>query len=140
MNNGSQASGIAVDAEGNLYFQDASNRRIRAVRYGAVLAPAGATIAASANGSTIRVTVRDSRGVPAPSVRVDFTAPSSGASCTLSSSFAITDADGLAAVSCTANCISGTYSVSARPLTASSTASVSFTNATGPCRHRSVRH
>lgn len=139
MNNGAQATGIAVDREGNLFIQDASNRRIRAVRYGAVLAPAGATVAVTADGSSIRATVRTATGELAPSVRVDFSAPSTGPSCILSSPFAITDANGLARVSCTANCTSGSYSVTATLLT-SVTGTVSFTNGSVPCRRRAVRH
>jgi sugar lactone lactonase YvrE len=132
-----QADGFAIDAEGNLFFT-ASNR-VRAVRYGAVLAPAGATISAAANGSTINVTVRDASDNLAPSVRVDFTAPATGATCTFSSAFAITDANGTAAVSCTPNCVAGAYGVTARPLTASSTATVPRTNS-GACKPRAVRH
>jgi sugar lactone lactonase YvrE len=135
----SQAAGIAIDRDGNLFFAD--GHRVRAVRYGAVLAPANASIqTAAASGSTIRATVRDGNGTPAPSVRVDFSAPAAGASCTLSSSFAITDANGVASVTCTPNCVAGTYSVTARPLTASASSSVTITNSAGPCRRRAVRH
>ncbi len=134
-----QAQGIAIDPDGNLFFHDAGNRRIRAIRYGAVLAPPNATIQAAVTGSTIRATVSDDSGRTAPGVRVDFTAPSFGASCTLSSPFAITDRSGVASVSCTSNCIPGTYAVTATPLTATSTASVAFANG-GPCRRRAVRH
>ena len=132
--------GIAVDAEGNLFFSDGDNRRIRAVRYGAVLAPPNATIQAAASGSMIRAMVFDSSGNPAPAVRVDFTPPSSGASCIVSSSFAITDANGVASVSCSSNCIPGTYAVTAQPMTAASTAAVPLTNGSVPCRRRTVRH
>lgn len=131
--------GIAADDEGDLFFVDSDNLRVRAIRYGAVLAPAGATIQATASGSTIRATVFDALGRPAPGVRVDVAAPVMGSSCTLSSAFAVTDANGIATVSCTPNCVAGSYSVTARPLTASSTATVSFTNGGGPCRRRAVR-
>ncbi len=134
-----QALGVSIDADGDLYFFDGGNRRVRAIRYGAVIAPPNTTIAATASGSTIRASVLHSNGLPAPSVRVDFTAPKSGASCTLSSPFAITNASGVASVSCSWNCVPGTCSVTAQPLTASSTANVSFTNA-GPCRRRAARH
>jgi sugar lactone lactonase YvrE len=134
------ATGLITDSEGNLFFHDAGNRRIRAVRYGAVLAPPGATIQATATAGTIRAAVFDVDSHPAPGVRVDFTAPASGASCILSSPFAITDPTGNAAVTCTSNCIAGTYSVAAQALTASSLASVSLTNPAGPCRRRAARH
>lgn len=138
MSAGSQASGLAIDGEGNLFFVD--QHRIRAIRYGAVLAPAGASVQATATGPTIRATVFDASGHPAPSVRVDFSAPSSGASCILSRPFAITNADGVALVSCTPNCIAGTYAVMAQPLNANSHATVTLTNGAGPCRRRAAGH
>lgn len=130
-------SGFAIDAEGNLFFAD--DRRIRAVRYGAVLDPPGATLSASLDRSVIRVTVLDGDGAPAPGVRIDFTAPTSGASCSLSNSFAISDADGHASVTCSSNCVAGTYPVTARLVTGTA-AAVTITNARGPCRRRAVRH
>ncbi len=134
-----QAHGLAIDRDGNLYFSDGDNRRIRAVRYGAVLAPPNATIQTSVEGSRIRAVIFDSSGKPAPGVRVDFAAPASGASCMLSSPFAVTDGSGAGSVTCTPNCAAGTYTVTARPLAASIIASVSFTNGGGPCRRRAVR-
>ncbi len=134
-----QASALVADAEGNLYFNDGNNLRIRAIRFGAVLAPPNATIHATAIGSTIRATVLDASGRPAEGVRVELVTPASGASCT--ASFAITDASGIATTTCTPNCIAGTYSVTAIPLTSASTASVSLTNSPGQCgRRRAVRH
>lgn len=135
-----QSQGVAIDRDGNLFFVDAFNHRVRAIRYGAVLAPVGAAIQATASGTTIRATVFQPDGKPAPSVRVDFTAPATGAACTLSSAFAITDANGTATVSCTPNCNGGTYSVTARPLTAASSASVTFTNVARTCHPRAARH
>lgn len=41
-------------------------------------------------------------------------------------------------MTCTPNCLGGTYGVTARPLTASSLANVSFTNVADPCR-RAIR-
>lgn len=133
------SGGIAVDAEGNVFFCDGLSR-VRAIRYGAVLAPAGATVQASADGSSLRATVFDAAGRPTPGVRVDFTAPASGASCILASAFAITDANGVAAVSCARNCIAGAYGVVARPLGSSASATIPRVNADDRCRRRSVRH
>ena len=135
-----QSQGVAIDRDGNLFFVDAGNYRVRAIRYGAFLAPPGAAIQASANGPTIRATVFHPDGHPAPSVRVDFAAPASGATCALSSPYAVTDANGVATVTCTPGCNAGSYSVTATPLTATSSASVTLTNAARPCHQRAVRH
>jgi sugar lactone lactonase YvrE len=137
---GGQAVGVAIDGEGNVFFSDVGNARVRAIRYGAVLAPPNASVVMTANSSTLRAVVRDASGALTPGVRVDFTTPSSGASCTLSSPFAITDVNGVATVSCASNCVAGTYSITARPLTAAATATASMTNGAGPCRRRSVSH
>lgn len=134
------AQGLAIDRDGNLYFHDAGNRRIRAIRYGAVLATPDATISATATGSLIRATVRDSTGRTMPGVRVEFTTPSSGATCTLSSPFAITDPDGETEVTCTANCVEGSYNVTAQPLLASAKATIAMSNVKRPCHQRVVRH
>jgi sugar lactone lactonase YvrE len=134
-NAGGQAVGIAIDDDGNLFFADTANHRIRVVRNGAYLAPLDATVTASASGSVIRATVG------APNVRVDFTVPGSGASCTLSNPFAITDANGVATVICTPNCIAGTYNVAVQPLDAATSATVSMTNgAPQRCVQRAVHH
>jgi serine/threonine protein kinase len=53
---------------------------------------------------------------------------------------ASTHGTGVASVSCTPNCIAGSYSVTATPLTATASAAVPFTNHGAPCRHRAVRH
>ncbi len=132
-----QSAGIAIDAEGNIFFCDGQSR-VRAMRYGAVLAPQNGSITATTAGPKILATVRDGAGRLAPGVRVEFTAPSSGPSC--SAPFAITDASGIATTTCTPNCIAGSYTVEARPLGASSAATVAFTNPARPCRARAVRH
>jgi sugar lactone lactonase YvrE len=136
---GGQGTGIAIDAEGNYYFVDTANRRIRAIRYGTLLAPKDATLELSVTGGGIRARVLDGSQQPAPSVRVDFAVPQSGPSCTLSAPFAITDPNGVATVTCVPNCIGGTYEVTVTPLTSGSR-SVPMTNAAGPCRRRAVRH
>lgn len=130
------AWGIAIDAEGNLFIHDAGNRRIRAVRFGALLAPANAKVQATANGAAIRATVFDSSDHILPGVRVDFTAPSTGPSCTLAKPFAITDANGVATTTCTPSCRgNGSFTITVRPLTASATASVTMYDST-LCRRR----
>jgi len=140
LNGFGQSQGVAIDRDGNLFFVDAGNHRVRAIRYGAFLAPPAATIQAAASGTTIRATVFHPDGKPAPSVRVEFAAPSTGATCALSSPFAVTDENGVAVVTCTPGCNAGTYSVTAAPLTGTTSASVTFTNVARPCHQRAVRH
>jgi len=52
---------------------------------------------------------------------------------------AITDADGIATVTYTTNCVAGTYTLTAQPLTGTSVASITLSNAEQPCRRRAVR-
>jgi sugar lactone lactonase YvrE len=135
-----QSHGLAVDREGNLFFVDGDNLRVRAIRFGAVLAPPGARVRAAAEGTAILATVTAANGRPAEGVRVDFLVPQSGASCTLSNAFAVTERKGVATVACTPNCIAGGYAVTVRPLAADAVAAVNLANPSGPCRRRSVRH
>ena len=93
----------------------------------------------TAQGAAIRAAVVDADDRPAAGVRIDFTAPAAGATCHLSQPFAITDAMGLATVTCSPNCTAGDYTVTARPLTGSAVAATMLRNS-GRCRQRAVRH
>jgi sugar lactone lactonase YvrE len=141
---GPLSQGIAADTEGNLYFADSGNRRIRVVRYGAVLAEPGSTVAVSGGTPQIatpgtvfpvalEVTLRSPAGTPENGVRVDFAAPASGASCTFpgggSTFSALTDISGQVAVVCTGNSQAGSYRVTATPLTLGTSATFSLANA-----------
>ncbi|HYC59302.1 MAG TPA: IPT/TIG domain-containing protein [Thermoanaerobaculia bacterium] len=134
------AVGVAIDAEGNYFFADVGHRRIRAIRYGAVLAPPGARIEGVREGSIVRVRVRDAENRIAPSVRVELSVPTSGATCRLSSTFAVTGDDGVAVVSCDPGCVAGSYDVTVRPVNGTAVAAIPATNAGFPCRRRAVRH
>jgi streptogramin lyase len=138
-----QSVGVAIDAEGNVFFVDAGNLRIRAVRYGAVMAEPGSTVAASGGSAqmaalettfptALQITLKSPEGTPENGIRVDFAAPTSGASCTFaggSSTFStLTNIDGYASVTCTANSQAGSYSVTATPLALGQSASFSLTN------------
>src|SRR5439155_15515969 len=90
---GLQDVGIAVDAEGNLFFSDAVNRRVRAIRFGAVLAEPGSTVNATGGtpqtvqvhtvlAAALQVTLKSPVGTLENGIRVDFSPPTSGASCT----------------------------------------------------------
>jgi uncharacterized protein (TIGR03437 family) len=59
------------------------------------------------------VIVTETAGKPKPGVTVTFSVPRLGASATLSSNTAVTDADGLATVTATANAMAGVYTVTA---------------------------
>ncbi len=74
----------------------------------------------------LKVTLTDSAGNPASGVTVTFTAPSSGASATLSSSSVVTNAQGSASVNATANATAGSYNVTASA--AGLTATFAMTN------------
>ena len=143
------AAGIAIDSEGDLLFHDATNRRIRAVRFGAVLAPPNAQVmatlgdgqsasAATAFASPLEVTVKTEGGIPAPGVRVDFVAPSSGPHGVfangLRSISVLTDRSGKAQATCSASCQAGAYAVTATAL--GSTAQVRFTLTNTSSRRR----
>ena len=138
-----QSEGIAIDAEGNLFFNDADNFRVRAVRFGAVLPPPGARIQASrgtpqstapstAFATPLDALVLDSAGRPAPGVRVEFSAPANGPSCAFSNGTPfvgiITDRSGLASAPCKANAQQGSYSVTATPVASSAAVAFALTN------------
>lgn len=61
----------------------------------------------------LTVTLHDPYGNPISGVTVNFAAPASGATATLSASSAVTAADGTASVTATANATAGTYAVTA---------------------------
>ncbi len=78
--------------------------------------------------------VLDAFDNPVSGVTVTFTAPSSGASASLSAP-AVTDATGQTAVTATANSVAGLYSVTAATAGVAASASFSLTNATGSVGH-----
>jgi sugar lactone lactonase YvrE len=144
---GAWAAGVAIDNDGNLFFCDGFNRRIRAIRYGAVIAPpnCNSRISQGAQQSTftsvqfaapLQVRVSDQFGNPANGVRVDFNAPSHGASCVFPNGsntfYALTDTSGKVTVRAFADCIAGTYEITAIPLGSSTTLRFSISNAANP--------
>ncbi len=62
---------------------------------------------------TLSVKLTDANGQPTPQVLVYFLPPASGAGATLSAASALTDANGIAQVTATANAIAGSYQVGA---------------------------
>jgi uncharacterized protein (TIGR03437 family) len=144
---GVQDVGVAVDAEGNLFFSDMTNRRIRAIRFGAVIAEPGSAVVAiggtpqtTATGRifpiAFQITLTSPAGTPENGIRVDFVAPASGPSCTFSGGTftfsALTDINGHATAVCTANSQIGSYTVAATPLALGKSATFSVANTAPP--------
>jgi len=136
-------SGLAIDAQDNILVFDGDNRRIRIIKQGAVIAPANPTVTRTGGSpqsapvrtpfvSLLEVTVKDSFGNPAPGVRVDFSAPPSGATCVFSNGGTsipvLTDRSGTASAEGRANCLSGSYAVTATPLASGTSVSFSLKN------------
>jgi hypothetical protein len=87
-------------------------------------------------GAPLQVLLTDGLGNPVPGAQVTFTAPGSGASASLATSPATTDAAGHAQVAATANGTTGSYSVTASTGTLPSV-SFSLTN-TAPAQSNNV--
>ena len=136
-------SGIAIDVEGNILFTDGGNLRIRAIRLGAVLGPPKARVnPVSGTPQTapigtrfadpLAVVILDEAGRPAGNVRIDFATPAQSASCVFPNQQArigvLTDRNGRAETTCTANTTLGAFSVSATPLGLVASASFALTN------------
>jgi sugar lactone lactonase YvrE len=147
-------SGLIVDGQGNILLFDGENRRIRVIKQGAIIAPPNAHAAATLGTlqsapigtpfpSPLEVTVKASTGTPAPGVRVDFSAPSTGASCVFSNNTQtisiLTDGDGKATASCRAIVQPGSYTVTATPLGSGQAGSFSLTNTPSLGRRRAAR-
>ena len=150
---GPLSQGVAVDAEGNFYFSDLHNLRIRAVRFGAVLAEPGSTITASGGNAQTAISGRAFPAALEDHAHVlrrnagerhprRFRGTAGGASCTFPGGgptySALTDISGHISVACTANSIAGAYSVTATPLTLGSSATFSLTNARRPVQRRAT--
>jgi hypothetical protein len=147
-------SGLTIDAQGNILLFDGENRRIRLIKQGAIVAPpsahAEATFGTTQSApigtlfpSPLEVTVKATWGTAAAGVRVDFSAPSSGASCVFSNNMQtisiLTDRDGKATASCRAMYPPGSYTVTATPLGSGQAGSFSLTNTPSAGRRRAVR-
>jgi sugar lactone lactonase YvrE len=138
-----QEVGIDTNSEGDIFLSDSSNRRIRAIRFGAVIAEPGSTITVIGDTSQtattqtkfsvpLEVTLMSPTGTPENGIRVDFSASISGASCKFpnggSTYSVLTDINGHASVVCTANATAGSYNVTATPLSLTQSVSFSLTN------------
>jgi hypothetical protein len=86
------------------------------------------TTVGAAFASALSALITDNSGNPVPGVAVNFTAPASGASATLSPASATSNANGIASVSATANSANGSYNVVATVPGFSTTAQFSLTN------------
>ncbi|HEY4183670.1 MAG TPA: MYXO-CTERM sorting domain-containing protein [Polyangia bacterium] len=122
------ASGIS-GSQGSITVQSASGRTIALQSGGTQSAAAGTSFAAL----QVKVTDGCAAANVVSGVSVTYAAPGSGASATLGSTSATTNASGLASITATANGVLGSYSVSA---TAPGGSSVNFslTNTVGAAR------
>lgn len=80
----------------------------------------------------IGVTVLDALGDPIPGVSVSFSVPSSGASATIVPNPAVTDANGIAHVTTTANSVAGSYQIMATVSGVASPLTFNLSNLAGP--------
>ena len=80
----------------------------------------------------LQAKVTDMGGNPFPGVTVTFAAPPSGASAMLSSTQVMTDSNGVASVTATANTKPGTYPVTASVAGVTAPATFNLTNVAGP--------
>ena len=80
----------------------------------------------------LRVRLLDVNNAPMVGVSVSFLAPASGAAATLSALTALTDANGEASVTVTANGTAGSYAVTASVLAGAYTTSFALTNTAAP--------
>lgn len=90
------------------------------------------TMVGQAFANPLQVRVTDVNGDPVPGATVTYTAPASGASASLSAQTVMTDNNGLASVTATANTVAGSYAVSASVEGVDTPASFSLTNTPGP--------
>jgi uncharacterized repeat protein (TIGR01451 family) len=110
-----------------------------------LIAPTTRTATVGASFGTLTAEVTDAQGNVVPGVTVTFTAPSSGASATLSAIpavsgasatssaiLAVTGADGRASITATANTVSGAYPITAAAVGVATPASFNLTNTAGP--------
>ena len=89
------------------------------------------TLVTTAFTTALQVTVKDGSNNPVPGVVVTFVVPGSGASASLSTATATTNASGIASVMATANGTTGTYVISATAAGVASTIKFTLTNTAG---------
>lgn len=81
---------------------------------------------------TLTITVLDAGGAPIPCVPVTFTAPGAGASATLSATTVLSDRNGIASASATANSTLGSYAIATQVPGIPSPPSIPLTNGVPP--------
>ena len=90
------------------------------------------TLVSTSFGASLVALVKNASNLPVSGVTVHFAAPGSGASATLSSPTAVTNASGLASVTATANSTAGSYTVAATVTGVATPANFSLTNHSAP--------
>ena len=89
------------------------------------------TVISTAFGAALQVTVRDGSNNPVPGITVTYVVPGAGATSSLSSLTATTNAAGVASVTATANATAGSYVVSASVAGVGTAATFNLTNTAG---------
>jgi hypothetical protein len=131
------ADGIAAKDLAESRFRKAASLRVSVdVAFPAAsLAASGGTPQSEAVlqsfAAPLQVQVADAYGHAVAGVSVGFTAPTSGASAVLSANTAVTDANGIASITATANASAGSYGVVARVNGVGTSASFTLTNTPG---------
>jgi adhesin/invasin len=130
--------GLAIDPSGRLYIAQRDFAVVRIVGPTGPpsrLIPQGGTGQSTPVGTAfpqpLAVLVTDAFGSALSGITVTFTPPASGASATLSSGTAVTNANGVASVTATANGVTGSYQVVATVTGVSPPATFDLTNAAG---------
>ena len=123
------ASGAGVTTPASFALTNAAGA---AASIGPVSGSGQAAAAARPFAAPLVVVVTDAYGNPVPGVSVDFAAPTSGASATLTGSPVLTGADGLASIAPTAGTILGSYTVTASVAGVATVVNFALTNDEDP--------
>ena len=127
---------VGANLLGSVDFDNVSLHTYLLTQVPASIVPANAGPYTGAVGGVVNpdigVVVLDALGDPIPGVSVSFAVPSSGASATVSPNPAITDANGVAHVTTTANTIAGDYQIIATVTGVPTPIVYDMTNLAGP--------
>jgi uncharacterized repeat protein (TIGR03803 family) len=119
---------IAGDASGQVSSQSQQVTGCTATTAKANAGSGQSALVGSAFGTKLSTLILDPNGNPVSGASVSYTAPATGASATLSSATAVTNASGIATITATANGVAGSYTVTASTQSSTAPATFSLTN------------